>query len=112
MIYFDLLFIQIILVIVTDMTDFPDNVKKLLSWVFSLGKSTRINYRLHLLDCSLCQCWWACLIYLLITGNVSIGMIAYSLILALFCDITGVFMRMVKDYAIYVLEWLQKPLNK
>jgi len=109
---FKLLLIQVICVIVIDMTDFIDSIKSFLSWVFTLGKSTRNNYRLKPIDCSLCSTLWTCIAYLWYTGNLSISTLALSLCIALFSDVTGYIIRLVKDYIIFIIQWLQKPIYK
>lgn len=70
------------MVIITDMTDFPQNIKFLISKVMTKGVLKTDNFRIHLLDCSLCQTFWGCLIYLFITKNLSILTVALTLFIA------------------------------
>ena len=80
----DLIFLTLILVIITDMTDWPFTVKKVISWLLTKGKLVKTNFRFHLVDCSLCQVTWCGIIYLLIKGALTLETLYYVLLLAIF----------------------------
>ena len=52
MVVINLLYIAIIITIITDMSDFPNTIKKVLRLIVSKGENSNTNYRLHLVDCS------------------------------------------------------------
>lgn len=82
MMYLNILFIAVIFVCITDLTDFPITLKSLISKLLTKGKIETPNYKLHLLDCSLCQTFWASLIYIIVIGQFSILSLAYILFIA------------------------------
>jgi hypothetical protein len=100
----DLFFIQVIFVFITDITDFPSNVKKGISWVLTKGKIVKDDYRLHLLDCSLCQIWWSGIIYLFCTSNFTLP---YLAIVCLLCTFTG----LLKDCILLIEDIARKVIN-
>lgn len=83
MFYINVLSLTIICVLVTDNTDFFDNVKKLLSSFLTSGKIKSSEYRLHLLDCSLCQSHWLGVITMFVMGCITIQNYLYILVLAI-----------------------------
>ena len=97
MIMFDLLFISFIIVFITDCTDFPNSVKYTISKWLTDGKSGRTDYRLHLIDCSLCQTFWVCNIYMLCTHTLTLPNEAYVCFLALFSSVYGNIFLLVKE---------------
>ena len=107
MIYLELLLIASIIVFGVDLTDFPNNIKKFIMWCITLGKSTRTNYRIHLIDCSLCIIHWVGILYLVIMDEFTIVHYAFVCLLALFSDVIGGFIMFVKDLLISVLERLK-----
>ena len=82
MMYLNILLIAVIFVCITDLTDFPITLKSLISKILTKGKIETPNYRLHLLDCSLCQTFWASLIYIIVIGQFNFLPIAYILLVA------------------------------
>ena len=80
----DLIFLTLILVIITDMTDWPFTVKKVISWLLTKGKLVKTDFRLHIVDCSLCQVVWCGIIYLLIKSALTLETLYYVLLLAIF----------------------------
>lgn len=84
MIYLDLLYITIAIVCIVDISGFVDSVKTFLSFIITKGKIAKSDYSLKPFDCSLCLTFWACLIYILATGQFSFLLLAYILLLAVF----------------------------
>ena len=78
----NLFFISVIIVFITDITDFPDTIKKIFSFITTKGKIVKTDFRLHLIDCSLCQIWWVCIIYLLIIKDFTLLNLVYVCLLA------------------------------
>ena len=97
----NLLYIAIIITVITDMSDFPITIKKLLRLIASKGENSNTNYRLHLVDCSFCQIFWCCMIYLLIVGELSLFTIAISLLMALLPDLISGTINLIKDSVIF-----------
>lgn len=94
--------INLIVVMIVDLTDFPDTLKKILSWIISRGKIVTTNYRFHLFDCSLCITWWLSIIYVLIFGKLTILSILLCISSALFTKVSVQLINLIID-AILVL---------
>lgn len=105
-----ILMISAICVIVTDLTDFPDSLKKGI-WMMVWGKKPFRNFSFHLIDCSLCQSWWLSLLCLIIMGKISVWMICWSLIVAYFTTVTKAIIVLVKDIMINLIDWIYKILD-
>ncbi len=98
--FLDLLLIQVILVIITDLSGFPeDGIKPLLRRITgSPGEPSKI------FTCSLCQTHWAGLIYLLVTGNLTFLNYALVLFLAFMTPVTGSLLYLVRDFLSRIIE--------
>ena len=76
----DLLLIACIVTFGLDCTDFMDSVKGALGrWL----KVSPARITLKPFDCSLCSTWWACLLWLLCTGRLTLEGVALSALMAL-----------------------------
>ena len=65
MILLKLLCIQLICVLIIDISGFIDSVKWGVSKWLTKGKIQTTDYRIKPFDCSLCMTWWSCLIYMI-----------------------------------------------
>ena len=107
-IFLILLIIQLIIVFVTDLTDFPSTIYKLISSILTKGKLVSGNGKLHLISCSLCQVHWAGLLYLIITGSFSFYMWGYVCLLAFLTPVSRDALITLKD----ILTWILNQINK
>lgn len=96
-ILFDLLCISFIIVVITDISDWPSTVKKSISYILTKGKITKTEYSLHLVDCSFCQTWWAGIIYLICTSEFTFINLAIVCALAALTMETKNLILLVKD---------------
>lgn len=108
----NLLCISIIIVFITDITDFPSNVKKGISWVLTKGKIVKDEYRLHLLDCSLCQIWWIGIIYLLAIGKFSLFYLTAVCLIACFSGIIKSSILLIEDIVTKIIQTIYKWIDK
>lgn len=111
----DLLIITGIIVFITDITDFPSSVKKAISYITTKGKIVKDEYRIHLIDCSLCQVFWIGLIYLLIMDKFTLPYIGYVCALSAMVEVFNNVFHLVKDTCTTVInlmfriiDWLNK----
>lgn len=107
-VFIHLLFIAIIIVVITDISDFPDSVKKGISYILTKGKIVKTQYRLHLIDCSFCQTFWASILYLLITGAFTLKYIAMVCLICAFCDIIKNAILLVEDIVKKIIQLIYK----
>jgi hypothetical protein len=107
-ILFDLLCIAIIIVVITDISDWPSTVKKSISYILTKGKLTKTEYRLHLIDCSFCQIWWSGLIYLIIIGQFTFPYVAIVCLLCTFCGLIKSSILLVEDIITKIINLIYK----
>lgn len=92
----NLLYINLIVVLVY-LSGFWDNLDE---WI---SKNYKFHHLPHLLTCSLCQCWWLSLLYIIITGNLSLLNIALCLINAHLTEVTIPLITTVKDFLLKII---------
>ena len=64
----------------------------------------------HLLLCDLCQTWWLCLLYLIISGNLSLLNIVIALAVAHLPQIFSPLFNIVKGYILKLIELMGRGL--
>ena len=111
----DLLIITGIIVFITDITDFPSSVKKAISYITTKGRIVKDEYRIHVLDCSLCQVFWIGLLYLYLTDNFTLPFIGYVCLLSCMTEVIKDVILLAKDTCTTVInlmfriiDWLNK----
>lgn len=62
----------------------------------------------HLLMCALCQCWWLSLLYVILSGNISLPAIVLCLINAHIVEIEMAFVAFVKNLLYKVIELINR----
>lgn len=100
----DLFFIQLIWVIIADLSGFNDTWKSIIKLILTKGKMSDPNYPGFNL-CSLCLTWWSCLLYLIITGNLTLMWIAVSLLISFFTGITRTILIQLNDLLTCLITW-------
>lgn len=103
-ILFDLWMIQVIVCIITNLSGFNDTWKSILKFIVTKGKFWNPDYPGFNL-CDLCITWWSCLLYLIITGNVTLMWLAVSLLMAYFTRVTTDLIVKISDTLIKLIEW-------
>lgn len=58
----------------------------------------------HVFMCSFCQTWWLCLLYLLITGGLSLYSIALALVVANLSEFTMGLLKTLKNGLLSLLD--------
>lgn len=81
-----------------------DNLKKAISWIITKGTIKTADYELKPFDCPLCASWWACIIYLVASGQFTIVGIFLSAIMAIAA-------KHIKNIIYYIDEKLTKLLK-
>ena len=107
MIQINILLIALICTIVTDRTDFFQHIEKA---IYKLLHPSRQPRELHwkLLRCSLCQTFWCSTIYLIISNNISLFWIAYSLVVAFMTPVIGELVDYLRDILFKFFEIMRK----
>ena len=104
MILLKLLCIQLICVLIIDISGFIDSVKFGISKWLTKGKFPKADYRIKPFDCSLCATWWTGLIYIICTGQFSIFLVAYLLFLAVMTPVAKDIIILIKDICIFIIN--------
>lgn len=106
--FLDLLLIQFIIVMITDITGFvQDGLEPL---VKALMK-TKVGHLSKIFVCSLCQTHWVGLIYLLIVGQFNLMTYAYLLLLSVLTPLTGSIIHLFIDFFESVITGIYEYFN-
>lgn len=99
----DLILIQIIVVIIIDISGVVEHIEGLIARMLSLKKVS-----IHLIECSFCVSHWIGLLYLLVTGALSLKTYCFVLILSFFTSITKELLWTVRDLFIYLIKIINR----
>lgn len=97
----DLILIQIICVNIVDISGVVGHIENAIARALKI-KSVSI----HLIECSFCINHWVGLLYLLLTGSLSLETYCFVLILSFFTTVTKELMYCVRDNIIKVINKL------
>lgn len=103
-----ILMIQIISVLVIDISGFVDEMKIMLSKLLTRGKIATSNYNIKPFFCSTCMSWWCGLIYLIIAQEVTLFTIAFTLFVACMSPVTKNLYYLIFD----LFEKIIRTINK
>jgi len=104
----DILFIAIICVCIIDLSGFVQEMEVLLKkWLKIQRGEVRIPKPF---SCSLCMTFWTGLIYLMITGQFTLFMTAYLLIVSILTPEIKDFIYTIKDFINFILNKIHNLL--
>ena len=98
-----LLIMMIDTLIVT--TGFFDNVEDF------IRRRVRFFRLPHIFKCSLCQTWWLCILYLILSHNISLLGVFLSICVAFFSDVFEAFVGLLKGLILYLLEKITNKID-
>lgn len=101
----DLLMISLFVTLVWN-TDFFPTVDK---WV---SKKVRFHHLPKPFLCSLCGCWWLSLLYIVITGNITIPAILLCIINAYLTNIWIAVWGMTENIVFKIIEIINRLIDK
>lgn len=104
----DLLFIQLIIIFIVDISGVVDSIKSGISRVLTKGRIDKTDFRIKPFDCSLCTTFWTGLIFLICTHQFTLPMIAFVCLLATTTGLTREIYYTVSDLVIKLLRWINK----
>lgn len=105
MIYLNILLICIFWVCVSDIARFGESIEQIISR--RKGKKVTLN---KIFKCSLCQTWWTSLLYLIITSNLSILNITFTIFIAINSTIIKDVISLLQDAIIMITCYLRRLL--
>ena len=106
-----LIFIQLALVIIIDLTGIVDEVKKRL-WNYTYPGKTYKDFKFKPLGCSLCMTHHIGFLYLLISGHLTLPLYLILLLLAIFTTTTKNIIILVKDFIDGIIFRLQRLVER
>lgn len=100
-----LLLLTVMMVIVIDLTDFIDSLKQAIwKWVFKGNPREYRDFRLKPIDCALCSSFWLGMLYLVIWGKWTIGLMVFQLFLSYITPV-------IKDALLLIKAILQRMVD-
>lgn len=97
--YVDLIILSLIVALVFE-SGFWDSLDEY------INKRFKFHHLPHLLMCQLCQTWWLTLLYILVTGNLSLFNICVCLLIAYMGDVWRPILNLIKGYLLKLIEWM------
>ena len=104
----DLFLITLILVIITDISGFPEDG---LAPLFRKITGSKKGVPSKIFTCSFCQTNWVGLFYLIVTGQLSLASYAIVLLFATMTPIIYMGVLFLKDLLTKIIEWLYYTLG-
>lgn len=101
--YLNLFYIATIITLIND-TGFWEVVDN------QINKKIKFHHLPHIFFCSLCQCWWSCLIYTLIMGKITILNVLICLIMGYATEIISPLFRLIMEIIKKIIEKISKIL--
>ena len=104
MILLKLLTINLVLILVIDLSGFVPEFKRLISKWLTKDNISTDSYRLKPFDCSYCMTFWCTMLYLLVTQQFTCFTVLLALGLTHFTDVTRQMMLLIKDILIKLID--------
>lgn len=101
----EMLFITMICVVVIDLSDFVESVKKGIWYLAYKGKRPYTDFPFRPFECSFCMTFWLCLIWLAITGNFFLHTVCASLLYAWFAPVLSNILVAARDILLKITDW-------
>lgn len=100
----DLIIINVIVALIFN-SGFWDNLDGYINERF------KFHHLPHLFMCALCQCWWLSLLYVIVTGNLSLLSIMLCIVSASLTDFTLAVFGMLQNVLFKIVEIVNKLLD-
>lgn len=107
-----ILLLAVIVVVIVDLSGFTDSWKSALKWMLTKGQFRSPEYSFKPFDCSFCMTFWSGLIYLLVTAQFSLFMLAYLLVIAFLTPVIKDSLILVKDMVSFLLGIINKLIYR
>lgn len=111
MIFLKLLIINLVVILIVDLSGFVQSLKRAVSRLFTKGKFNTDNYRIKPFDCSYCMTFWSLLLYLLLTHELTFITVFYTIVITHFTDVTKQVLLLLKDLSIKLIDTIYDRLQ-
>lgn len=106
----NILLITIGFVIVSDILQFWNNFSPIISGWLTGGKIKKAIPS-KIMTCSTCQSWWTGLLYIILTQQLTIPMVVYTLFIASMAPVINDLLRLVTDILKTLISKINDKLN-
>lgn len=106
----DILLIAVIVVCIVDISGFTDSWKSGLKRLMTGGRMSDPNYNLKPFDCSTCLIFWSSVLYLIITQQFTLFMLAYSLFVSVMSIVIKDFIFFIRNVLIWLISFFNNKL--
>lgn len=99
-----MMFTDLIIIMLTVMLIFESGFWNTMDGI--VNSRYRFHHLPHILMCQLCQTWWLCLLYIIVTGNLSLINILLCLVVANMGEIALPLWKLIKNSVKTFIEGL------
>lgn len=107
----NILLITIGFVIVSDILQFWNNFSPIISGWLTGGKIKKAIPS-KIMTCSTCQSWWTGLLYIILTHQLTIPMVVYTLFVASMAPVISDFLRLLTELIKSCILFVSNKINK
>lgn len=107
-----ILLLAVIMVAIIDLSGFTDSWKSALKKMLTRGQFCSPEYSFKPFDCSFCMTFWSGLVYLSVTAQFSLAMVAYLLVVAFLTPVIKDALVLVRDMVLFLIGIGNRLINK
>jgi hypothetical protein len=111
MILLKLLIINLVAILIIDLSGFIDNFKLLISKLLTKNNFKTTEFSLKPFDCSYCLTFWCSIFYLIIIGQFTFVNLFFVILITHFTDVTKQLMILLKDVLIKLIDIIYDKLS-
>lgn len=107
-IYVEMAIVSAVTVYIVDLSGFTESWRGCIArWMHIRPENLR---QLHPFDCGQCMSWWVCLVWALCCGELTLGTVGWSALLAFLSVVTGQFLIMLREVMIFLINRIMNRL--
>lgn len=100
----NLLIINLLIILIIDLSGFVPSLKRLISKTLTKNKINTDEFRIKPFDCSYCMTFWCLMLYLLIIGEFTLPYLFTVIVITHFTDVTKQLMVLSRDLLIKLIN--------
>ena len=104
MTYLNLLIINLVVILIVDISGFVPNLKRFISKWLTKDRITTTEFSLKPFDCSFCMTFWSLLLYIAVTQQFTFINILGVVTITLFTDVTKQLLLLIKDLLLKMID--------
>ena len=111
MMFLKLLIINLVVILVIDISGFITTFKHKLSRLLTKDKISTTEFRMRPFDCSFCMTFWCLLAYVVYTQQFTFITVFYIVVITHFTDVTKQVLLLLKDIAVKIINTIYDRLQ-